>query len=451
MHILISVVGIILTILFVVGTHEFGHFFVARLVGVKVLRFSIGFGKRLFGWRDSSGTEYVFALIPLGGYVQMLGEGDDNYTAAEKHLAYNQQPYYKKFLIVLAGPLTNFICAFALYWLIFTLGFTTIKPVIGEISKPSIAQEAGMRSHEEIIGIDGKEVKTWTNVLFRILEHTGSNGSMMITTINPKNDKTSDHTLNLAKWNMDKLNPNPLASLGIEPYEPPLKMDIGYISKDSAAEKSGLELGDKLIAIDNKPVKDWEQVITTVQANPDKTMTFTIMRHSKKMDIPVTIGSKRSIFLKKSGVLGIAPFFKMPERLQQEVKYSPTAAIPRAATEVIDFTRFNLMLFGKMLTGKISLESLGGPITIFDTAGDSLNYGFLPFISFLAFLSISIGIINLFPIPGLDGGHLFIQTIEAIMRRAIPENVVLVMYRLGFLFIIFILIQALINDVLRLT
>lgn len=451
MHILISIIGIIVTILFVVGTHEFGHFIVARLVGVKVLRFSIGFGKRLFGWTGKNGTEYVFALFPLGGYVQMLGEGDDNYTTAEKHMAYSQQPYYKKFLIVAAGPITNFICAFGLYWLIFTLGFVTVKPVIGEITKPSIAQEAGIKAHQEITQIDGKEVKTWTNVLFRILEHTGSKGTLTATTVNPSNNKVKEHKLNLATWSMDKLKPNPLASLGIEPYEPPLKLDIGYIRADSAAAKSKLKLGDKLIAIDKKPVKNWEQVIQTVQANPNKELVFTVMRHSKKMDIPVTIGSSRNIFFQQRGVLGIAPFVKMPERLKQTVKYSPTAAIPRAATEVVDFTKFNLMLFGKMVTGKISLESLGGPITIFDTAGDSLNYGFLPFISFLAFLSISIGIINLFPIPGLDGGHLFIQTIEAISRRSIPENVVLLMYRLGFLFIIFILIQALINDVLRLT
>lgn len=450
MQILISIIGIIITILFVVGTHEFGHFLVARLVGVKVLRFSIGFGKKLFSWRDKSGTEYVFALIPLGGYVSMLGESKDDVTGKDKKHAYSYQPYYKKFLIVLAGPLTNFICAFALYWLIFTLGFVTVKPVIGEVAKPSIAYTAGLRSHMEITSIDGKEAKTWTKVLFGLLEHTGSKDTVTFGAIDPKTKITKEYKLDLAKWQMNDLNPNPLKSLGITPYQPPIKLDIGFIKEGSPAANSKLELGDKIIAINNKKINDWEQVVKFIQENPDEELTFTVKRHSKTLDIPVMTGSTRSFMLEKTGVLGIGPYFKMPERLKQKIEYGPLAAIPRAYTEVIDFTKFNLLLFGKMITGKLSLESLGGPITIFDTAGDSLNYGFLPFISFLAFLSVTIGIINLLPVPGLDGGHLFIQTVEAITRRALPDRVILLMYRLGFIFIIFILVQALINDVLRL-
>jgi regulator of sigma E protease len=450
LHLLISVIGIIVTILFVVGTHEAGHFLAARAVGVKVLTFSIGFGKALFSWRDKSGTQYVFAMIPLGGYVRMLDESEGTVEANELHRAYNRQPFYKKFIIVIAGPLSNFIWAFLLYWLIFSLGFFTIKPVIGAVTPHSIAAEAGLKPMQEIISIDQQDVKSWSNILFKLLAHTGSKDQTTIGVRAINGEQTKAQTLDLSNWKMDNLNPDPLQSLGIIPYEPPLQLEIGFIRKDSPAAHSSLAVGDKLKAVDHQPIKDWSQLMKFIQSHPDQEVIFTISRGGKSMDIKVKTGSQRDWRMRKSGILGIAPLVNMPEELQQHVQYTFITAAPRALQETIDFASFNLLLFGKMLTGKLSLESLGGPITIFDSAGDSLNYGFLPFISFLAFLSVSLGVINLFPIPGLDGGHLFIQIIETILRRPIAENTIIFMYRAGFLFIIFIMLQALINDVLRL-
>ncbi len=450
LHLFISIAGVILTILFVVGTHEAGHFLVARAVGVKVLTFSIGFGKTLFRWHDKSGTEYVVAMIPLGGYVRMLDETEDLVAENERHRAYNQQPYYKKFMIVAAGPFTNFVCAFALYWLIFTLGFVTARPVIGAITPHSIAAEAGLKPSQEIHSIDQQETLTWTKVLFKLLKHTGSQDHLTIDTTDLKSKQQQSYTLDLSNWKMDDLTPDPLISLGITPYEPPIKLEIGYLRKDSPADKAKLAIGDKLIAINHVNIKDWLDIMKAVQPHPDQTLVFTVERAGKKMDLPVLIGSERNWKLQKTGILGIGPAVIMPEAYQVKIQYSPLAAIPKAIEETFEFAKFNLILFGKMLTGKLSLASLGGPITIFDSAGDSLNYGFLPFISFLAFLSISIGVINILPIPGLDGGHLFLQTIEAITRRAIPENIVILLYRMGFLFLIFIMIQAFINDLLRL-
>lgn len=449
LHLLISIIGIIITIMFVVGTHEAGHFFAARAVGVKVLTFSIGFGKTLFKWHDKSGTEYILALIPLGGFVRMLDKSEGAVDKSELHLTYSDQPFYKKFIIVLAGPLMNFICAIILYWIIFTIGFVTIKPIIGTITPNSIAAEAGLKPLQEITRIDQHDVHTWTNILFRLLAHTGSQDQLAISVVGPKNQQNT-YTMDLANWKMDKLNPDPLQSLGLIPYEPPITLDIGYIREDSPAAKSGLQLGDKLLMIDNKKIKDWTQVMQAVQSHPDQSLTLTIKRDGKKIDLPVNVGSRRDWLLRKTGVLGIGPYLEMPEEMQQHIQYSPLAAIPKAMQETYDLVSFNILLFGKLITGKLSLESLGGPITIFDSAGDSLNYGFLPFISFLAFLSLSIGVINLFPIPGLDGGHLFIQLIETISRRSIPDRILGFVYRMGFLFLIFIIFQALINDVLRL-
>lgn len=450
LHFIVSFVGILLTILFIVGTHEAGHFFAARLVGVKVLTFSIGFGKTLLRRVDKRGTEYVFALIPLGGYVRMVDESEGHVDKKDLRHAYNRQPLYKKFIIVLAGPLMNFICAILLYWVIFTVGFTTAKPIIGSIKPDTIAARAGMKPNQQIVSIDQKEINTWANALFQILSHVGSNDQMQVTAMNPDNRQTSSYQLDLANWKMDKLNPDPLQSLGITMYEPPMKLEIGFIKPDSAAAKAGLQIGDRLIAINHKPIDGWLEIVNIVHDHPDQPMLFTIKRNNKTQDIHVTIGSQRNIFLEKSGTLGIAPDIKIPPQMLQHVQYSPLAAIPRAVKETYDFASFNLLLFGKMVTGKLSLESLGGPITIFDSAGDSLNYGFIPFLGFLAFLSASIGVINLFPIPGLDGGHLFLQIIEAVIQRSIPENMIIVLYRMGFLFIIFIMIQAMVNDVLRL-
>lgn len=450
MHVLISIVGIIITILFVVGTHEFGHFLMARSLGVKVLTFSIGFGKRLFGWRDKSGTEYVFALIPLGGYVRMLDETEGQVPEADLSQSYNRQPFYKKFLIVLAGPLTNFICAMALYWLIFCFGYVTMKPIIGDITPGSIAAQAGLQPMQEIVSVNNEPTRSWTKILFRILAQTGNETQLTLGVTTPGNPQPKQLIMDLTQWKMDDLNPDPFLSLGFKPYEPPLKMEIGVISPDSPAAAAQLMIGDKIIAADKVKMRDWMDMISYIQLRPGQKIVLSIVRDNKPMAIPVTLGSNTHLFSPDTGTLGIAPVLALPESLQQKIQYGPITAISKAWDETYELTVFNLIIFGKMITGKLSLQSLGGPITIFDSAGDSLNYGFLPFLSFLAFLSISIGIINVLPIPGLDGGHLFIQTIEAITNRPVPERLINILYRTGFIFLMFILATALVNDIMRL-
>lgn len=451
LYLLVFVASILITILFVIGTHEFAHFAVARLVGVKVLRFSIGFGKTLWRRYDRSGTEYVFALVPLGGYVKMLGESDDQVPEHEKHMAFSQQPYYKKFLIVLAGPAMNLLCAFVLYWIIFTMGFVTIKPVIGQITPNSIASNAGMQANTEIVSVDFDKVDSWTGVMFRLLTHIGNHDKLAIATSPINNTQKTLHLLNLADWKMGGLTPDPLSSLGMTPYEPPMPLIIGFIGENTPAAHSPLKIGDKLISINNQPIVDWPTLTHIVKANPGKDMTFTVKRANRTIKLSVHIGVEHSWLLKKSGYLGLGPYVDFPPEMLRKVKYSPLAAIPHAYREVSDFTYFNLVLFAKLFTGKMSLQALGGPITIFESAGKALNYGILPFLGFLAFLSASVGVINLIPIPGLDGGHLLFQTIEAIIRHPLPQRLLAGLYYMGFAFIMFILIQALMNDVLRLT
>lgn len=449
LSLLISVLGILLTIFFVIGTHEAAHFAAARLLGVKVLRFSIGFGKTLLRWQDKRGTEYVFALIPLGGYVKMLDEGEGNVAPADRPYAYNRQPFYKRFLIVAAGPLSNLLCAFLLYWIIFMTGFTTIKPIIGSVAPQSIAAQANLPANHEIISIDNKPVLTWSNVLFRLLSHVGNQDKLIMEVKNTRNGDTRTYELNLTGWRMNELTPDPLGSLGIIPYQPNIPLIIGKISKKSPASSVDLQLGDKILSIDHQPVTNWEEFIRFVMAHPGDNITLTIERDKQKIDISVTLSQKRTLTFQKYGYLGVSPEFHWPANFLQKVHFGPIDALPRAWQEMADLTYFNFLLFGKLITGKLSLQSLGGPIMIFESAGDALHSGWLAFIAFLAFLSIAIGIINILPIPGLDGGHLLIQLIELIIRRPLPESVVLNLYRLGLFLLVFVMIQAIINDILR--
>jgi len=356
LSILLSIFGIIFTIFFIIGIHEFCHFLAARSLGVKVLRFSIGFGKTIFRWHDKKGTEYVVGILPLGGYVSMVDESEGKVNKEDLPFAYNRQPFYKKFIIVLAGPLSNLVAAFVLYWLIFIIGFTSVLPVIGEVTPHSIAYEAGMKPNQQILKIDGHPIATWLSVMMRLFEHVGDKDVLTIETKNLQTQKIQTYTLELSNWHMSSLKPDPFSSLGILPGGKPLL---------------------------------------------------------------------------------------------QHIKYNVVTALPVAWREVSDFVWFNMVAFGKLIVGKISLQSMGGPISIFQGAGVAINNGVVPFLSFLAFINIAIGVINLIPIPGLDGGHILLQSIEAIRGRPIPLGVQFFLYRAGFVLLLIVIIQAVANDILR--
>jgi len=362
--VLISLIGILLTIFLIIGIHESGHFFIARALGIKVLRFSIGFGKTLFRWHDKKGTEYVFAAIPLGGYVKMLDENEGTVKEEERHLAYNRQPAYKKLAVVIAGPLANLLFAFLLYWLLFMVGFTSIVPIIGSVTPHSIAANAGLKPQQEIIRVDNTPTTSWMSIAIRILTHTGETDQIHISTV-PFNHNTAtpdQYFLDLRSWHMDELKPDPLTSLGISPYFPVV----------------------------------------------------------------------------------------LPKNILRYNQYGPITALSHALQNTYDFTYMNFIVLGKLFTGKVSLKSIGGPISIFANAGAALNQGITAFLSFLAFISISIGVINILPIPGLDGGHILFQLIELITRRPVSLKMQNLLYRLGFIILILVIVQAVTNDILRL-
>jgi len=449
-NILVSIAGILITIFLVVGIHELGHFTVAKLSGIKVLRFAIGFGKPIVKWQDKKGTEYVIAMIPLGGYVKMLDEGEGNVLPEEAHLAYNRQPFYKKIAVIAAGPLSNFIFAFLIYWFLFVIGFITIAPLIGSIAPHSIAAVASVPPQQEIIQIDNKPTPNWTTVIINMIARAGDKSKMDLLLIDPKTQEKKKYSLPLSNWHMDELKPDPLESLGITAYEPVIPAEIGKIQANGPAAKAGLKTGDKILKIGKEPVNDWIKIVEIISIHPSETIQFSIERDKKIITVPITIGYKNDLTFKKHGYMGMSPNFTWPKEMLRLNKYPPLEAAAHAWQELAVFTHLNFIILGKMVTGKISLQSLGGPITIFESAGTALNHGFVAFLSFLAFLSISIGVINIIPIPGLDGGHLLFQTIEAVIGRPLSQGSQVLFYRLGFIFLIMIMVQAFINDILRL-
>jgi len=377
----------------------------------------------------------------------MLDETEGNVATVDLPYAYNRQPFYKKFLIVAAGPFSNLVFAFLIYWLLFVVGFITLVPIIGKISPNSIAANAGLKPQQEITAVDHKPSQTWMTIIVHLLARSGETSSLNMQV--QDNNQTKTINLNLATWKMDDLKPDPLASLGIIPYEPIIPPIINKILIDGPAARSNLKIGDEIVAINKKKIGDWYDMMEMISTHPKEKLTFTIKRNRQILDFPIVIGMKTSFFMSKHGFLGVSPKFEYPKKLLRLNKYSPIMAMQHAYQDTVTFVHLNFIILGKMLTGKISFHSLGGPITIFESAGNALNLGIISFLSFLAFLSISIGVINILPIPGLDGGHLLIQIIEAVTGRTMSVNAQVLLFRLGFILLIVVMFQALMNDILR--
>jgi len=379
----------------------------------------------------------------------MLDENEG--TVAEKDLAYayNRQPLYKRVLVVIAGPLSNFIFAALLYWLLFIIGFTSLAPIIGDITPHSIAANAGLKPQQEIIQFDHKTINSWSDMIVRLLPRMGDKNTLQITT-QTLNHTISEHTLNLHDWEMDNLKPDPLKSLGIVPYMPVIPAKIGTILANSPAAIAGLKKNDVILSINHQKIDDWQDLTVIIANHAGETLPFQIQRQGKKIALLVTLGEKRFLFFKKSSYLGISPEFTWPKSLVRTIQYPPGQALKRALDETFTYIHLNWVIMQKMVTGKISLQSLGGPITIFESAGHSFIQGIIPFLSFIAFLSIAIGFINILPIPGLDGGHFFFQMIELVFRKPLAEKWQLLFFRIGILLLLALFIQALVNDFMRL-
>jgi len=449
MQIIQTVLALALTLGILVTLHEFGHFWVARRCGVKVLRFSVGFGKPLISWYDRQGTEYAIAAIPLGGYVKMLDEREGPVPEELRDQAFNAKPPSRRIAIAAAGPIANFLFAIAAYWLISVVGVTTVAPVVGEVAPESVAQRVGLEEGMEIHAVDGHQVTSWRDVSMRLLERAGEQGQIALDV--SRDGSRGTVTGSLGGWRLNEDTPDPLNSFGIAPWRPEVPAVIGQVSEDGRAKAAGLKPGDRVVAVNGEPLQDWFALVEHVRTSPEQPLDLTIERNGQTRQLTVrpalkTTESGEDIGFVGAGVASIS----WPDELLREVRYGPLEAIPNAVSETWGDTRLTLVAIKKMLTGLLSPTNLSGPITIARVAEASVSSGFEDFVRFLAYLSVSLGVLNLLPVPVLDGGHIVYYVIEAIRRKPVSEQAQALGLRIGMALILTLMAFALYNDLMRL-
>ncbi|TWC43189.1 regulator of sigma E protease [Pseudomonas sp. SJZ079] len=450
MSALYMIVGTLVALGVLVTFHEFGHFWVARRCGVKVLRFSVGFGTPLLRWHDRQGTEFVIAAIPLGGYVKMLDEREGDVPVEQLDQAFSRKTVGQRIAIVIAGPAANFLLALAFFWLVAMLGSQQIRPVIGAVESASLAAEAGLQAGQEIVAVNGEPTTGWAAVNLQLVRRLGESGTLLVNVRDQGSTLDSPRQIVLNDWLKGVDEPDPIASLGIRPWRPALVPILAQLDPQGPAHAAGLQVGDRLVALNGQALDDWQQVVDRVRALPGKPVSLTVERAKQMLDVPVKLaargeGEARSGYL-GAGVQG----GEWPAEMLREVSFGPLEAVAEGFRRTWTMSVLTLDSLKKMLFGELSVKNLSGPITIAKVAGASAESGFGDFLNFLAYLSISLGVLNLLPIPVLDGGHLLFYLIEWARGRPLSERVQGWGMQIGISLVIGVMLLALVNDLSRL-
>lgn len=448
LSILWSFVAFIVALGVLITVHEFGHFWVARRCGVRVERFSIGFGKALWQRRDRQGTEYVIALIPLGGYVKMLDERVESVPAELRHQAFNNKAIWQRASIIAAGPIANFIFAIFAYWVVFIHGVPGVRPVVGEIVNGSVAAEAQIASGMELKAVDGIETPDWDAVRMALIGKIGD-AHTVLTVSRFGEEATQQKDVDLRNWQFEPDKEDPVVALGIRPRGPQIETTLAEVQAKSPASVAGLQAGDRIVKVDGQPLTQWQTFVTQVRDNPGKNMVLEVDRGGETVQLTLTPEARPGA--KAEGFAGVIPrVIPLPEAYKTVRQYGAFDAIGEASAKTWQLMKLTVSMLGKLITGDVKLNNLSGPISIAQGAGLSAEYGMIYYLMFLALISVNLGIINLFPLPVLDGGHLLFLAIEKIKGGPVSERVQDFSYRIGSILLVLLMGLALFNDFSRL-
>ncbi|MDF1762787.1 MAG: RIP metalloprotease RseP [Oleibacter sp.] len=445
-----TILYFIIAISLLVVIHEYGHFWVARRCGVQVQRFSVGFGKPLFSIKDRHGTEFSLAPIPLGGYVKMLDSREGPVPEHLKDQEFNSKPAWQKIAIAAAGPVANFIFAIGVYWAVFSGGTEGLIPVVGDVISDSPAAMAGIEKGDRIVSIDGEVSNTWQDVSWQLLDYLGETTKVSLTLSNAEN-ATRQVELNLVEWLSASEQPDPLGGIGLIPRLPSLSLTIADVVADSPAQQAGMIAGDRIVAVNGEQMDDWNTWVDRVRSAPNQPLQVAVERNQRETIltlIPAAVAMDDGKLVGQVGVMAQRP------NIPQDWLVTSQPGIAQAFVMGVDKTGqligFTLESLWKMITGDVSVKNLSGPITIAKVAGASASGGLETFVGFLALLSVSLGVLNLLPVPMLDGGHIVFHLIEMVRGKALPESVQVGAVKVGMLMLLMLMSVAFYNDISRL-
>lgn len=443
---LTSLVAFIVAISILVAVHEYGHYIVGRWTGMKVLRFSIGFGKPLYTWvRGEDKTEYCISAIPLGGYVRFLDGREGPVDPADEGRAFNHRPVWARIAVLLAGPMFNFLFAILAYWALFVGGIPTLYPAVGDVEAGSYADMAGLEFGDKIIAVGDVETADWESTLVNIFDRMVATGRVPLT-LEDQDGGERRTTLTVGDDASRLTEPNMLFDgLGFSPWQPPAV--IGEVVDGGAAQGAGMVVGDRIVSVDGESIVTFNDLVRVVYERPAKPVIVEFVRDQHIETVNVVIG-EQEVDGRTVGMLGIRSSSDVGSYYYLR-KFGPLESVGEAASRTWATTLFTLRMLGRMVTGDVSIKNLSGPINIAQFAGDSAERGINEFLSFLALVSISLGVLNLLPVPVLDGGQIVYQSIEGLKGSPLSERTQIIGQQVGILALILLMSFAFYNDIAR--
>ena len=451
MNLLHTIAAFLVALGILIVVHEYGHYLAARICNVKVLRFSVGFGRPLLVWRRGrDATEWILAAIPFGGYVKMLDEREGPVETSERARAFNRQGVWRRVFIVAAGPVFNLLFAIAVYAGLFLYGLPEPRPIVAEPAPGTFAHAAGLHAGDTVRSVDGEPIETWQELRWRVIQGALQRESLTLEVANER-EAIAQRKLDLASFPAAEFEGDALERIGLRLYRPPLEPVFGAIVPGSPAERGGIRVGDRVLEAGGKPVTNWEELVHAIRARPGAPLALAIDRNGGRIVLEIVPESANAGGV-QIGRIGAAP--RVPEshaeRILVRVNYGPLGALAKGCVKTMDIALFSLKMLGRMLIGEVSWKHLSGPVTIADYAGQSAQMGWLSYVTFLALISVSLAVLNLLPIPLLDGGHLLYYAVEIIRGSPVSERAMELGQRVGLALLLGMMAFAFYNDLNRL-